>query len=330
MKLKKTILTLSLLGSLFFSATAFASETSDKLATVTADVTQSEAKINDFKSQIKDVQSQLKINEETQAALVQQLDKEVEKLADIKEALIQKEAQQAEVAASFLSSSLDLLSGLQGKEQIEVQVTKLKEEQSNQRIEVASLQGKLTQLKQSKQELTANATNLGQEQAAVEKAIVVKKATIEKLAAKVKAEEEKAAKVAQTGFAAPIEGSLNVSSPFGWRQMPLGGGTEHHDGIDLTGSTGQTVMAARDGVVIEAGFDASCGNHVIVKHDNGYYTYYFHLTTIEVSNGANVSVGQRIGGMGTTGNSTGVHLHFGVATGMWEGFVDPAPLIGAA
>lgn len=329
MKLKKTILTISLLGSLFFSTTAFASENSDKLATVKADVTQSETKINDFKSQIEDTQSQIKINEETKTTLTGQLDEEVEKLAAVKAKLTKKEAQQAEVAASFLGSSLDLLNGLQGKEQIEAQVTKLKEEQSSQRIEVAALQGKLAQLEQTNQELATKATKLAQEQAHFEKEIATKKATIEKLAAKVKAEEEQAEKVAQTGFASPLEGSLNVSSPFGWRQMPLGGGTEHHDGIDLTGSTGQTVMAARDGVVVEAGFDASCGNHVIVKHDNGYYTYYFHLTSIEVSNGANVSVGQRIGGMGTTGNSTGVHLHFGVATGMWDGFVDPAPLIGA-
>lgn len=329
MKLKKTILTISLLGSLFFSSTAFASENSDKLATVKEDVTQSETKINDFKSQIEDAQSQIKINEETKMTLTGQLDKEIEKLAGVKEQLTKKEAQQAEVAASFLGSSLDLLNGLQGKEQIEAQVTKLKEEQSSQRIEVAALQGKLAQLEQTNQELATKATKLAQEQANFEKEIATKKATIEKLAAKVKAEEEQAEKVAQTGFASPLEGSLNVSSPFGWRQMPLGGGTEHHDGIDLTGSTGQTVMAARDGVVVEAGFDASCGNHVIVKHDNGYYTYYFHLTSIEVSNGANVSVGQRIGGMGTTGNSTGVHLHFGVATGMWDGFVDPAPLIGA-
>ncbi|WP_303753737.1 M23 family metallopeptidase [Enterococcus sp. S86.2] len=329
MKLKKTILTISLLGSLFFSSTAFASENSDKLATVKEDVTQSETKINDFKSQIEDAQSQIKINEETKTTLTGQLDKEIEKLAGVKEQLTKKEAQQAEVAASFLGSSLDLLNGLQGKEQIEAQVTKLKEEQSSQRIEVAALQGKLAQLEQTNQELATKATKLAQEQANFEKEIATKKATIEKLAAKVKAEEEQAEKVAQTGFASPLEGSLNVSSPFGWRQMPLGGGNEHHDGIDLTGSTGQTVMAARDGVVVEAGFDASCGNHVIVKHDNGYYTYYFHLTTIEVSNGANVSVGQRVGGMGTTGNSTGVHLHFGVATGMWDGFVDPAPLIGA-
>ncbi|WP_281738375.1 M23 family metallopeptidase [Enterococcus dispar] len=329
MKLKKTILTISLLGSLFFSATAFASENTDKLATVKTEVTQTEAKVTDYKSQIQQLNTEMKNNETTKVTYAQQLDEEIATLATIKEELTEKQGQQEEVEASFLGTSLDLLQGLQGKEQIEAQVTKLKEKQSNQRIEVATLQGKITQLEQKNQELTAKIAKLQQTQAAAEKNIAAKKATIGTLTAKVKAEEEKAAKVAQTGFASPLEGSLNVSSPFGWRQMPLGGGTEHHDGIDLTGSTGQTIMAARDGVVVEAGFDASCGNHVIVKHDNGYYTYYFHLTTIEVSNGASVSVGQRIGGMGTTGNSTGVHLHFGVATGMWEGFVDPAPLIGA-
>lgn len=146
MKLKKTILTISLLGSLFFSATAFASENTDKLATVKNDVTQTEAKINDYKSQIQQLHAEIENNETTKATYSEELDEEIATLATIKAELTEKQAQQEEVEASFLGTSLDLFQGLQGKEQIKAQVTKLKEKQSNQRIEVATLQGKITQV----------------------------------------------------------------------------------------------------------------------------------------------------------------------------------------
>ena len=83
-------------------------------------------------------------------------------------------------------------------------------------------------------------------------------------------------------------------------------------------------MAARDGVVVAAYYGASEGNCVIIQHDNGYYSYYMHLSAITVQQGQSVATGQQIGAMGTTGNSTGVHLHFGLSTALWSGFVDPA------
>ena len=131
-----------------------------------------------------------------------------------------------------------------------------------------------------------------------------------------------------SGWISPVS-SIQVSSPYGMRANPTGAGTEFHDGIDLVGSTGTPIFSVQSGTVVQTGFDPSGGNYVIVDHGNGYYSHYLHLSSIYVSSGQSVSQGTTVGGMGTTGRSTGTHLHFGLGTGVWSGFVDPAPFIGA-
>ncbi len=98
-----------------------------------------------------------------------------------------------------------------------------------------------------------------------------------------------------------------LSSGFGYR------GGFPHNGIDIAGMPqGSSTLAAADGVVTYSGWKGSGGNAVVIDHLNGYVTVYFHHVSIDVSVGQRVVRGQRIGGMGTTGNSTGVHLHFEV------------------
>lgn len=155
---------------------------------------------------------------------------------------------------------------------------------------------------------------------AAEKAEAEKKA----IAAAKKAE---AARLERTGFISPLTRSYSISSGFGQRVDPTGYSGTGHDGIDIPGNAGEAIIAARYGTVVEAGFHASAGNYAIVKHDNGYYTYYMHMTENFVSVGQTLETGQQIGTMGTTGNSTGVHLHFGIATGVWSGFVNPTSFI---
>ena len=135
--------------------------------------------------------------------------------------------------------------------------------------------------------------------------------------------------VTSSGWGLPVS-SVSVSSPYGWRANPWGNGpSEFHDGIDLVGASGTSIYASKAGTVATAGYDASAGNYVIINHGDGYYSYYLHLSSFAVSTGQSVGQGSLVGGMGTTGNSTGVHLHFGSATsGSWSGFVDPAPLLG--
>ena len=130
-----------------------------------------------------------------------------------------------------------------------------------------------------------------------------------------------------SGFQRPLN-SFTITSGFGGRQDPTGSSGDFHEGIDMSAPGGTPIMASRAGKVVESSYQGSAGNHVIIQHDNGYYTYYMHMNAPGASVGKEVSAGEIIGAVGTTGNSTGNHLHFGIATGIWSGFMDPSPFIG--
>lgn len=112
-------------------------------------------------------------------------------------------------------------------------------------------------------------------------------------------------------LAAPLA-SMSISSPFGFRTSPITGGSgELHTGLDLVASCQTAVFSAGSGTVVEAGWSQNGGgNRIVVDHGSGMKSTYNHLSSIEVSIGAVVGKGQRVGGAGTTGNSTGCHLHF--------------------
>lgn len=104
--------------------------------------------------------------------------------------------------------------------------------------------------------------------------------------------------------------SLYVSSPFGWRHDPLLGSGRSHDGIDLPGRFGAPVHATGAGVVSYAGSMSGYGNLVQIDHADGFRTRYGHLSRILVRGGERVGQGEVIGQMGSTGRSTGNHLHY--------------------
>ncbi|MFN7003097.1 MAG: DUF5930 domain-containing protein [Roseinatronobacter sp.] len=107
-------------------------------------------------------------------------------------------------------------------------------------------------------------------------------------------------------------GAVRETSGFGMRRHPLTGRSTMHNGLDWAGPRGTPILASADGVVKQAGRQGGYGNLVIIEHAFGIETYYAHLNSIDVRPGQRVSRGQRIGGMGTTGASTGVHLHYEV------------------
>lgn len=109
-------------------------------------------------------------------------------------------------------------------------------------------------------------------------------------------------------FISPMIGE--VKSGFGYRKHPMGGANHHHDGVDIAAPRGTRVKAAASGVVTESSYDSFKGNNIVVKHADGYKTCYFHLSKRVVSKNAKVSRGQTIGYEGSTGHSTGAHLHF--------------------
>ncbi|GAB4098090.1 M23 family metallopeptidase [Sinomonas halotolerans] len=121
-----------------------------------------------------------------------------------------------------------------------------------------------------------------------------------------------AAPTTPAGLGKPLA-SLQLASPFGWRANPLGTGSDLHTGADFVAACGTPVIASAAGTVVEAGWHAyGGGNRIVVNHGNGLKTTYNHLSTIGVSVGQKVGAAQQIGAAGTTGASTGCHLHFEV------------------
>lgn len=127
------------------------------------------------------------------------------------------------------------------------------------------------------------------------------------------------------GFIFPVVGSYRISDTFHNRINPVTGVFEHHDGIDLAAAEGTPVVAALKGKVIFAQPNGTAGNEVKIQHENGIITRYLHLHTIYASEGQEVEAGDQIGEVGTTGRSTGAHLHFEIHVNGEP--VDPAPYI---
>lgn len=103
-----------------------------------------------------------------------------------------------------------------------------------------------------------------------------------------------------------------VSSGFGWRNPPIEGGSELHQGIDIASGTGIPVVATADGQVVKSGWSGGYGNVVQIDHGNGIETIYGHNAQVVVSAGQSVKKGQLISYAGSTGISTGPHVHYEV------------------
>ena len=115
-----------------------------------------------------------------------------------------------------------------------------------------------------------------------------------------------------SSFVLPITGAV-ISSGFGWRVHPVTGERRMHKGVDFAAPTGTPIFAAADGVVTEAGWtNGGYGNIVELRHSDGSVTLYAHTSRVYVSKGQVVNRGRAIAEVGTTGRSTGPHLHFEV------------------
>lgn len=122
-------------------------------------------------------------------------------------------------------------------------------------------------------------------------------------------------------FAWPCPAYTRISSPFGYRMHPTLGVVKFHNGVDLAAPAGSAILAAYDGTVISAAYNDSMGNYVMINHGDGIYTIYMHASALYVSAGQKVTKGETIAAVGTTGRSTGNHLHFSVRVN--GEYVDP-------
>ena len=141
--------------------------------------------------------------------------------------------------------------------------------------------------------------------AALEKAVAEEKARLE-------AENAKARVYNGGMFAWPCPGYQRISDEYGNRMHPILGIEKFHNGLDMAAPGGTAILAAYDGDVVGAAYNNSMGNYIMIDHGSGLYTIYMHCSALYVSKGQSVTKGQKIAAVGSTGRSTGNHLHFSV------------------
>lgn len=205
------------------------------------------------------------------------------------------------------------------KEELEAEKEILDEAKAGVVAEQAALESLIGE---KEQQITAYQSDINNKEAAIkeyEEDIAAQNAVISALEKAVA--EEKAKLLAENGsvitydggvFAWPAPAYTRVSSDYGNRMHPTLGVEKFHNGIDLAAPTGSAILAAYNGKVVAADYNASMGNYVMIDHGNDLYTIYMHASALHVSRGETVAKGQQIAAVGSTGRSTGPHLHFGV------------------
>lgn len=113
-------------------------------------------------------------------------------------------------------------------------------------------------------------------------------------------------------FCWPAPSYTRISDDYGNRIHPTLGVQQFHNGVDMAAPGGSPILAAADGTVIAASYSSSMGNYIMINHGGGLYTIYMHASALYVSSGQSVTRGQKIAAVGSTGRSTGNHLHFSV------------------
>lgn len=116
-------------------------------------------------------------------------------------------------------------------------------------------------------------------------------------------------------FAKPVRANYRLTSSYGWRRHPVTGRSSLHEGTDMAAGIGTPIYAPAEGVVTFAGWAGGYGRLIKIRHAMGFETRYAHLSAIKVKKGQRVSLGDRIGDMGSSGRSTGSHLHYEIRIG---------------
>lgn len=196
------------------------------------------------------------------------------------------------------------------QEVLESAVAAAEEEQNNMNALIAEKKNQIEALENDidKQEETI---------AEYEEQLRAQTEVIQALEAAVAAEKEalaEASRITYDGgmFTWPAPSYTRISSEYGNRTHPTLGVSMFHAGLDMAAPGGSPILAAYSGQVCATGYSGAMGNYAMIDHGSGLYTVYMHASSISVSKGQSVSAGQRIGSVGSTGRSTGNHLHFGV------------------
>jgi murein DD-endopeptidase MepM/ murein hydrolase activator NlpD len=207
------------------------------------------------------------------------------------------------------------------RQQIEVDKAELEQARQEQEAAKAEQETAKADLKEQESQVDALVSQISAQQTQLEKAEADLKAAATAMDAEIKKKEKELAAqlaaqgtsiVSEAGFIWPLKTAKTLTSFFGSRIHPLTGKPNNHTGIDIAAAGGTAILAAKSGVVITSAYNSSDGNYVVVSHGNGQTTLYAHMRSRAVSEGATVKQGQTLGYVGSTGSSTGNHLHFEV------------------
>ncbi len=203
------------------------------------------------------------------------------------------------------------------KESLEEEKAVLEEAKASVEEEEAALNELISAKEQEINAVTADINNKNAAIAAYEADIAAQNETIAALEAAVAEERKKLA--AEQGrkydggvFSWPAPSYTRISDDYGYRTHPILKVQQFHNGIDMAAPGGSPILAAYDGKVVAAAYSSSMGNYIMIDHGDSLYTIYMHASALYVSKGQEVSKGEKIAAVGTTGRSTGNHLHFSV------------------
>ncbi len=204
------------------------------------------------------------------------------------------------------------------KEQLETQKDILDRQRQQVEAEQAALDALLEEKSRQLQGYVQDIQNKEEAIAAYEEYIREQNAVIAALEAAVAEEKRRLASQASAirydggMFKFPMASYSRISDDFGMRMHPILRVERFHAGVDFAAPAGTSIYAAYDGIVVAADYNATMGNYVMIDHGDSLYTIYMHCSSLFVSKGAGVAKGDTIASVGTTGRSTGNHLHFGV------------------
>ena len=227
--------------------------------------------------------------------------KKLNELVEIKNFIIEFEQQlENEKAELLLLKEAEIVQKDNVEKLIEEKTKEL--EDMNSKINTSKAELKKLQEEEKKQEA---------EIAAIEKAILAR---------------GNSGRILSGGLIWPCPASKRITSQFGKRKSPTKGGSTYHQGIDIGAPTGSTILAAAAGEVVISKYSYSGGNYVMIDHGSGIFTIYMHMSKRGVEVGQEVSQGQKIGEVGSTGISSGPHLHFGIRKN--GNYVNPLTFVG--
>lgn len=229
----------------------------------------------------------------------------------------QETKRKVEKKEAELKSSLEALNNL--NEEIELEkdgVTKLINEKNK---ELSSYEAKIDESSEKADEYTEK---IKIQEDVIDELIEAQLRAAEEAARRAEEERQKneagnggsagSGNVSASGFMWPSDSSRRITSTFGYRKSPTAGASSYHQGIDIGAAAGSNVLAAADGTVTVATYQWAAGNYIMISHPNGISTVYMHNSKLLVSVGQTVKKGDVIAKVGSTGVSTGPHIHFGV------------------